>query len=174
MKEHIPKFPLLLIVMLISFCQNDCRAQASEYAQLQAAYLYNFAKYIKWPSESSAFVIGVMAREKEISEIFEKTLRGKKVPGKEIQVRQVSTPDEIHDCHILYVAESESKNISTLIGLLSGKSILLVTEDDLIKKGAMISFIVEEDRLKFKLKKNLMAEAGLIPSEGLLKLAIQL
>jgi hypothetical protein len=42
----------------------------------------------------------------------------------------------------------------------------------MIKKGAMISFVVEDEKLRFKLKKASLASAGLVASDGLLKLAI--
>ena len=148
-------------------------AQTSSYEELQAAYIYNFAKYIRWPDEKPIFVIGVYG-ETEIVEFLQKTLEGKKVGTREIELRVILKPDHIQDCNIIYVPESDSRKIEELSKAVSGKNILVVTEDDLIKKGAAISFVVEDDRLRFKLKKSALAEAGLSASEGLLKLAIEL
>jgi hypothetical protein len=78
------------------------------------------------------------------------------------------------DCQIIYLPESSSHELSLLKGATAGRSILIVTEVDLIKKGAGISFVVEGDRLRFKLKKSILADVGLTASEGLLKLAILL
>lgn len=171
-KEY--RYGFLLLVLIISIAPNQGIAQASSYGELQAAYLYNFAKYIKWPNDAPLFVIGVVSKDTETIELFESKLRGKKVGGKEIVVKKIKAHEESGDCNIVYLSESESKNLNSLIQEISGKSILVVTEDDLIKKGAMISFIVQDDNLKFKLKTKLILDAGLLPSEGLLKLAIQL
>ncbi len=150
---------------------GTAKAQTSSYEELQAAYIFNFAKYIKWPEEGPTFVIGIYGNT-EIIPFFEKHLSGKKVRTKAIEWRIISKLEHLTGVSIVYVSESASKNIKTLTTAIEGKSILIVTEDDLIKKGAAISFVVEEDRLKFKLKKTALKQVGLVASEGLLKLAI--
>ena len=162
------------VACLLLFSNRAAYAQTSSYEELQAAYIYNFAKYVKWPTEGNpTFVIGIYG-ELEIMEFLQKTLDGKKIKGEVIELREINSVEEMMDVSIVYVPESGSKNMNALIDAVRGKSILIVTEDDLIKKGAMISFVVEDDKLRFKLKKNALAEAGLVASEGLLKLAIQL
>jgi hypothetical protein len=146
-------------------------AQASSYAELQAAYLYNFVKYIKWPTEPDKFVIGVFGDE-EIMTVFQKTLKEKRVGGKEVILKKMTTPEESMECHVVYLSESNSNEFGEVKEMVSNKNILIVTERDMIKKGAAISFVVEDDRLRFKLKQTALSEAGLVPTGGLLKLAI--
>jgi hypothetical protein len=144
----------LLIILIFSWI-NNTNAQSS-YEHLQAVYLYNFAKYIKWPNETPTFVFGLIG-ETELYEQLQNTLKGKKVAGKEIEIKIIKKLDESLNCNVVM-----------------GRNILIVTEDDLIKKGAMISFVVNNDRLAFKLKTLNLSRAGLKASEGLLKLAILL
>jgi len=146
-------------------------AQTFSYKELQAAYIYNFAKYIKWPKSEDKFVIGVY-RESENVEILTKALSGKTVRSKAIEIRLVENTDDLSGINIIYLPESESRYIKELIVGVSGKNILLVTEEDLIKKGAAISFVVADDLLKFKLKKVVFDGTGLVAMDGLLKLAI--
>jgi hypothetical protein len=165
--KHI--FAAVVIAFLLStLC---ARAQMSSYEELQAAYIFNFAKYVKWPVENESFIIGVYGEE-VISEVWENTLSGKKVAGKEIELKAITSMDRADECNIIYLPESQSRNIAELIEKCSGKSILIVTEADLIKKGATISFIIEDDKLRFKLKKASLLQAGLHATEGLLNLAI--
>lgn len=154
------------------FIYKGAAAQTSSYGELQAAYLYNFAKYIKWPAEPEEFVIGVFGDE-DMMKIFQKTLKEKKVGGKGIKLKKMNKGEESLECHIVYLSESNSKELGMLKEIIRDKSILIVTEKDMIKKGASISFVVEDEQLKFKLKKSALFETGLVPSEGLLKLAIQ-
>ena len=105
---------------------------------------------------------------------MENTLKGKKAGGKAIELRVLEKVEEATQCNIVYVTESGSKGINALVNVMGDRNILIVTEEDLIKKGASISFVVEDDRLRFKLKKSALAKSGLVASEGLLKLAIQL
>ncbi len=164
---------IVFIILLIGTSRSEVAAQHSSYEELQAAYIYNFAKYIKWPQEKEKFVIGVYGGS-EIMDFLRKTLEGKKVGNRAIELKVIDKPDSFFDCNIIYVPESDSKNLEELVVAVEGKSILIVTEEDMIRKGAMISFVLEDDRLRFKLKKSSLANAGLAASEGLLKLAIQL
>jgi hypothetical protein len=158
---------------MFSSLVKTAHAQVSSYEELQAAYIFNFAKYIRWPDSEANFVIGVYG-ETEIMEHLKKTLADKKVGTRPIELRAITNADALFECNIVYVGESDSKKVSEMTTAIAGKSILIVTEEDLIKKGAAISFVVEDDRLRFKLKKSALVAAGLAASEGLLKLAIQL
>jgi hypothetical protein len=155
--------------MVISF--SAC-AQNSSYGELQSAYLFNFAKYIQWPREADSFVIGIFG-ETEISSDLENTLKGKKVRGLEIQMKEISSLDNLPECNIIYLPASNSKNLAALKNATAGKHILIVSENDLIKKGASISFVIEDDRLRFKLNVKSLSDAELTATEGLLKLALQ-
>jgi hypothetical protein len=164
------KYKLSLIMLVFS---SSVIAQTSSYDELQSAYLFNFAKYIKWPEETKVFTIGVFG-EADIMEELVNVLRDKKVWGADIEVKKITSLDKAGNCHIIYMPESNSRNLSDLKLSVTGKNILIVTEDDLIKKGAVICFVMEEDKLRFKLNKKALTEAGLVASEGLLKLAITL
>lgn len=165
------KLKYLFIPLVLAIFCLEAKGQSSSYRELQAAYIFNFAKYIKWPAETFAFVIGVTG-DSEIMKVLQNTLKEKKVAGRAIELRTISTPDEASKCNIIYLPEFSSMKLSVLRDALSGKQVLIVTEEDLIKKGASISFIVEDDRLKFKLKRSTLLSAQLTASEGLLRLAI--
>lgn len=160
--------PFILLAYSVS-----SRGQASTYGELQAAYIFNFAKYIKWPGNATVFVIGV-AGETDILDALQTTLKGKKVGGREIEIRTIATLEEAAACRIVYLPASNSEAIVDLRLAVVGKNVLIVSEEDLIKRGACISFIVEDERLRFKLRKAALEAAGLEASEGLLKLAILL
>jgi hypothetical protein len=167
------KIKYLLISVATLLCGESAHAQTSSYGELQAAYLFNFAKYIKWPGESKVFAIGIFG-EADIMDDLESTLKDKKVGGRTIELKIITSMEHLSEFQIVYLPESASKDLNRLKEAVIGKSILIVTEEDLIKKGAAISFIVEDDRLRFKLKRSVLAEAGLVVSEGLLRLAILL
>lgn len=150
---------------------KTAKAQTSSYPELQAAYMYNFAKYISWPEERAEFVIGIFG-DAEIMQGLVTTLKGKKVRSKPIVLKKVTTLEEVLGCNIIYLSESHSKSLSNLTDAIDNKSILIVTEEDLVRKGATISFLVEEDRLKFKVNVKILKQVGLVANEGLLNLAI--
>lgn len=174
-KMHRIKTLLIGCFFLMAGVVQSVEAQKlSTIEQLQAAYLYNFAKYIQWPTKESVFVIGVYGKEPMLLSILQETLKGKKIGGKDLVLKNIKSVEEAATCHILYLPQEDSKILKDLVAVIAGKKVLLVTEDDLIKKGAMISFVEEDEKLQFKLKKSALLDAGLLVSEGLMRLAIPL
>jgi hypothetical protein len=166
---------IFAIGCLCIFNSNVVNAQSSLYEELQTAYLYNFAKYVNWPAERETFVIGIYGEPYNL-EFLETYLESKKMKGKAIEVVVLKDIKEIEEKEInmIYVPDDRPKNFTALIDATAGKTILVVTGHDMIKKGAMISFVMEEDKLRFKIKKSALESVGLTASEGLLKLAILL
>jgi hypothetical protein len=168
------KYPVIFAVFFLAAI-HSVRGQTQVYTfrDLQVAYIYNFAKYIKWPAESEEFVIGIYGDD-ALFEIFNRGLSVKKVSGKPVSIRHIEDPEDVKGCHIIYLPQSHSRELDELDNSARDENTLIVTEADLIKKGASISFTVVNNTLKFKLKESKLTEAGLIASQGLLKLAIVL
>jgi hypothetical protein len=165
------KYFFCSIICLCWLWAGSAQAQTSSYQELQAAYIFNFAKYITWPGQQDTFVIGIY-NEDDMKAFFEKSFAGRTIRGKPIELRVIKRKEEIFSCRIIFIPKSRSKDIKIVTSSAEGGSTLIVTEEDLIKKGATISFVVEDNRLKFKLKKTALLHAQLSASEGLLKLAI--
>lgn len=81
---------LIVLALGFSIIGKAAQAQTSSYGELQAAYIYNFAKYISWPDEAQQFVIGVFG-DADIMDDLEITLKGKKVRGKPIALKKITT-----------------------------------------------------------------------------------
>ena len=165
--------PFFIIAMLVIGFPDHAYAQNSE-EELRAAYLFNFSKYIRWPDDQPQFIIAVYGEDTESASAVAKMLKDKKVGGKEIQVKIVSSVEDAINSHILYCTDIENKMLAAVVEMIRGKSILLVTKDDQIRRGAMISFVIADETLKFKVKKDALTKARLVASEGLLRLAIVL
>ncbi len=166
-------FAFLYIIALNLFFIKPVYAQdeVDNMQQLQAAYLYNFAKYIQWPNEFEEFVIGIYKDEK-LQDAFYHTIKERKILGKNIIFKEISIPESALQCHMIYLTSAYSGRLASINKVIKTNSILIVTEDDLIKKGAMVSFILIDEKFKFKMKHSLVTQNGLLVREGLLKLAI--
>jgi hypothetical protein len=147
-----------------------CFAQTS-YESLQSAYIYNFAKYIKWNPIPDPFIIGIYGHT-DLTPELEKLLTGRKINGKDIVIKPCNSIDQTVTCNIVYLPKSKNKEFEHLKTTLSGKNILLVTESDQASNGAGISFIMSDNKLKFKLNLTALKKSGIEATEGLLKLAI--
>lgn len=143
----------------------------SNYSKLQAAYIYNFAKYITWSYPSDTFYIAIYGNIQIARELSVATLN-KRVNGIPIRIKIINDQEPAKNCQLVFLAKQKSRELSELLKVLMDRQVLLVTEDDLISKGAGISFIVRNNMLRFKLNETYLKKANLKASEGLLNLAI--
>ena len=151
--------------------------QPSEY-QLKAAFLYNFAKFVEWPSEAlpqnnSPFVIGILG-ENPFADDLKKTVAGKKVSDHPIDVVPFSTAAEATNCHILFISSSEKTRLAEIFKSLQGVPILTVGEtEQFTEAGGMVNFVREANKIRFQINDNTAKVARLKISSKLLSLAIR-
>jgi hypothetical protein len=154
------------------------RAFLLEEYEVKAAFIYNFSKFIEWPTqtlpkEGEPFVIGLLGRNPFQDHL--KNLEKESVQGHSIAVRRYETIDSARGCHILFISQSEEKKIGAIVKTLSGTPVLTVSDmDGFLKNGGMICFRMNEQRVQFTINRSAMLSAGLKPSSELLKLAKEL
>jgi len=147
--------------------------------QLKAAFLYNFAKFIQWPDKkfndaNSPIVIGVFG-ENLFGDELDKAVRGRKVNGREIVVRQIQTVDAASSVHLLFVPAAEDSRLAELKVSCQGASVLVVGESGTFtKRGGAIAFKIDGDNLRFEINTSAAAGAELKVNAQLLKLASNL
>lgn len=163
---------LLLICFLLVGSTKYSSAQTTSYNELQAIYLYNFAKYTTWPDNFTSFVVGIYDDE-AIHSIVDTKLTDKKIKGHPIEVKLIENDEEVKKCHIIYISDPNSKNLTSIIESVQQQNILIVTERDLIKKGAMVSFLLLDNKLRFKINEEAIRNTQMTVSDGLLGLALK-
>jgi len=160
-----------LILNLGIFCLMNANAQNEKF---KALFMYNFTKYIEWPAgeRQGDFVIGVLGNSPLIKEL--ETIAGKQKVGlQNIVVKTFSSVDEINSCHILYIPQGKSNQITLILSKLSGKSTLLITDKEgLALQGSGINFISDGDKLKYEVNRVNIEKKGLTVSNALLALGI--
>lgn len=93
---------------------------------------------------------------------------------KPILLKKWSSTNEIGTCNILFIPNSERKNIDAVLSKMAGKPTLIITESlGYAKKGAGINFVIRDNKVNFEINKNSIAKAGLKIKEGLEKLAVR-
>ncbi len=102
--------------------------------QVMVAYLYNFAKFVEWPSEAFASVdepIGIcVLGQNPFGSVLEQTVRGKVVANRTFVVRQISNTQQSSKCHIVFVSASERKRSLVFLEELKSKRVLTISETD--------------------------------------------
>jgi hypothetical protein len=173
---------LAVVVALVGSLSNAlARADDSpdlnrEYA-IKAAYLYQFGRYVQWPEESFAdsrapLVIGVFGPD-PFGGILEEIARTKKVDGRPIAIRRMTSMANYGPCHILFVvASANAEEKSKALDALRKSCLLLVGEEpDFIERGGTITFFIAENRVRFEINAERARQDQLKISSKLLSLA---
>ncbi|WP_374681776.1 YfiR family protein [Accumulibacter sp.] len=141
---------------------------------LKAAFVYNFAKYTDWPDDlwnrSPRLRLCTAGERGEFAQALA-ALEGKPaVRGKEIEVRQLSRPQDGTDCHILVVVGHAQMTEWTRSVRLA--PVLTVGDGEgFATRAGIIALYVEGEKLKFAINQEAAKRAGLKLSSQLLKLA---
>jgi YfiR/HmsC-like len=144
--------------------------------QVKAAYLYNFAKFVEWPSSSFAsptvaMQICILGQNPFGSEL-QKITNGKLVNGHAFAIRYARSAQEVRGCHILFIASSEGAHIKRTLEELRGSNVLTVGDSPgFLEEGGMINCVLEDDRVQFQVNHKAINEAGLYVSSRLLSVA---
>jgi hypothetical protein len=175
---YAPLKTVVLLFNLIFVLGSRGLAQDSpptEY-QIKAAFLYNFAKFVEWPTQvftgpTSPIVIGVLG-ENVFGDDLERTIHGKAINGRPLQFKEYHSVTEATNCQILFISTSEKKHLPKILNGLHSASVLTVGEtDQFVEAGGMINFIIEDNRVHFQINNKAAKKAGLTISSKLLSLA---
>ncbi len=164
----------LLIVLAFSSLSFQQQSNYDTNAKVKAVFLYNFTKYFKWPEKmrTGNFVIQVVGSNSSLNVELNKMASTKQVGAQKIEIKN-SSSFATDPPQILFILGSESDILKDAINKLKGKGSLIVTEKPgLAKAGAVINFVVEENKQRFEYSQNNAKKAGLITGEGLNGLAI--
>ncbi len=176
--------------MVVNFCWRMalilcCASQFAEVThgqsggltkyEIEAAFLYNFAKFVDWPPEAFSSptdglrlcILGDHPSSAELQPL----IRGKMIGGHPVQAQRVEVA-QVTSCHILFIGVSESVRTQEVLRRVDGGSVLTVGETaEFVGQGGMISLVVENNRIRFEVNLRAAQAARLKLSSKLLTLA---
>jgi hypothetical protein len=143
---------------------------------VKALFLLNFTKYVAWPpaafaGSNSPILIGVCGQSK-LGEALDKAVAGKSVGGRAIVIRQLKSTDDISECHILFVSDSESSRMREILEKAGALPILTVGEGaPFAQNGGIINFVLKNGNVRLEIDLAAARKAGLAISSRLLAVA---
>ncbi len=166
---------ILSWLLLATPCTWAQRPKPGEF-QVKAAYLYNFARFVEWPSESAtdrdaSFEICVLGAD-PFGPALDATLAGESIGGKGVMAKRISKPQDVDSCRVLFISSSEADHLKEVLAALDKTRVLTVSDiPRFSERGGMIGFILEGNRVRFDVNLDSAQEAGLTLSSELLKVA---
>jgi hypothetical protein len=157
--------------------QSDDQTGINREYAIKAAYLYQFGRYVQWPSKAfpngdAPLVIGVLG-ENPFGTVLEEIARTKRIDGRQIIVRQFANLQDYSPCHILFLSASLSPEQKAAAIKKARKSGILIVgeEPGFAEQGGMVNFFVDENRVRFEINVAVASQEQLKISSKLLSLA---
>jgi hypothetical protein len=174
--KKLSRIPLMLVFLALPVvCPMRATGQSDvEEYRLKAAFLFHFSQFVDWPSNSSTdgTLIVCVAGEDPFQGDLERTVQGKAVHGKSIQVQHIRQAHESKRCQLLFVGSNESGSVQELLAAVRDMPVLTVGEsEDFLRQGGIIRFCMEDRKVRFEVNEDASRRAHLSVSSRLLLLA---
>ena len=162
------------LLLTLATARTQGAATASE-AEVKAAFLYNFAKFVEWPadafpSETTPLRFAVFGDE-EFAIKLTTLLSDKKAHGRSFEVKRITNPQEAKNSHMVFVTSAESKRALLVLDATKKSPVLTIGEsDEFLDYGGMIMFYFEDAQLRFDINPEPAEKVKLVISSKLLRL----
>ena len=145
-------------------------------SDLEAVYLYNFAKFVSWPAEGASsaapFAICTLGNE-DFRGALDAITSNQSMQGRKILVRHLTSIAGAEGCRILFISKSEESRLPKDLDALRLKPVLTVSSlPSFLDHGGMIQFIMQDKRVRFAVNLSPALQAHLTVSSELLKVAV--
>jgi|SRR5689334_15728154 len=166
---------LAIALLMALMAPVGTAAQLDEY-QVKAAFLFNFAKFVEWPSETfkgpNDPITICVAGENPFGSALENAVKGKSVGTRGFIIRMSPTGQNVKGCQILFAALSDRRRIRALLDAVKGSSTLTVGEsENFATDGGIVNFKLDGDRVRIEINAKAAEQEKLQISSKLLSLA---
>ena len=151
----------------------SAQAAAPTQDEVEAAYLYNFAKFVTWPATTKSDVLNVCILGKDpFGNTLDQIVAGETIDNRHLAVLRLANEHLVQPCAILFIGESESSHLERDLAAVAQLPILTVSDiPGFMKNGGMIQFVLQENRVRFEVNLNAARKCGIVLSSQLLKVA---
>lgn len=147
---------------------------SAQLAKSQAAYIYNFTRFIEWPASAGSgdFVIGVLGKNTEIARELNASSAGRNVGGKSVKIVEFANVDEIQSCQILFVPDMKSSLLAKVEQKYGSQPMMVISEEqDWNPSESTINLMVIDSKLAFHVNQKSAGNKQLKLSDKLIALS---
>jgi hypothetical protein len=157
----------------IFLAQGVAQTAAPTQDDVEAAYLYNFAKFVKWPPTAKADVLNICILGKDpFGATLDQVVAGETIDGIHLAVLRLADERSVQPCAILFIGDSESPHLERDMASVAQLPILTVSDiPGFMENGGTIQFVLQENRVRFEVNLNAARKGGIGLSSQLLKVA---
>jgi hypothetical protein len=147
----------------------------SQEYEVKAAFLFNFAKFVAWPTAAfkdtqEPLRLCVLGHD-PFGQSLKSLVAGETINQRPIVIVDARDTDRITDCHMLFISRSEQQRILEILDGIGASAVLTVSEvDEFASHGGNLNFFVEDSRIRFEVNPASANRQGLRLSAQLVKL----
>lgn len=162
------------IAVLFSLLMPFAAAASGKEQLVKAAFLFNFTKFVSWPSpyainEISEMTICQLGQD-DLGSGADVLKKGSTAALKINTKIITSPPTEPGICHIIYVT-SNNQIQSAIANAKYNKALTVSNADKFTNQGGMIGFVNEDNKIRLHINKTAAENAGLKLDAQLLEIA---
>jgi hypothetical protein len=162
---------LLAFSVLIAGAQEPTAA-----LKIKAVYLVKFIQFVDWPDSAfpatdSPLVIGVLGAD-PFGHVLDEVAEGEIVKNHHVIVRRYRNLKAIDGPQVLFIGASETSRLHSILPALKYRNILTVSDmDGFSSNGGVVHFLIENNKVHFRINVDAARKANLQISSKLLQLA---
>lgn len=163
----------VLIGLDVLLCQPTF-AQSDKENQIRAAFIYNFTKFVEWPtSPQPSFKVLILGAKDLEGPLSAFKTKGKLFQNRTVEILYSEKPEFQKDIQILVIDYGDEKEFKQALKLFDASPTLTINnKSEFAKKGAMITFVKKADEtLGFGLNLKRISNQKLKVNSQLTKLA---
>lgn len=144
---------------------------------VKAAFLHKFASFVEWPEGTFArndtpLRIGILGDDQVWRDLGE-LARDRDRDGRPVVVTRLNLNDSLAGFHILYLKASTPSRIADIVALVPEGVLTIADSDGAHPRGSVLSFFLEEGRVRFGVSVQAAAKQKLKLSPRLIAAARQ-
>ena len=162
---------LLCGILLSITMPAPAHAGPSEY-EVKTAFIHNIAKFVEWPdTPRTAGILRLCVLGQNPFGNTLDALRGKPIGGLNWEVVPASSRTNLKECGALFIAASESGNLSQILDGIRGSAVLTLGDTDgYAEQDVMVNFYLDGSKVRFEINPESANRAGLKISSKLIQI----
>jgi hypothetical protein len=167
---------LVLAAALFDASPGHCADTSFTEYHVKALFLYNFAKYVDWPTNvfsqaDSPITIGVLGQN-NFGDDLKSAVAGKTINGRKIIILQIENESDCGKCQILFISNSQDARVADILSKIKLLPILTVGESDsFFLQGGIIHFALKDGKVRLEINLAAARSAKVQISSKLLSVA---
>ncbi len=175
---HSLKRILVLIFILLGVLNDNQSFAQSRESLIKAGYIEKFTHFVQWPvnvgknDSTEIFQIAIIGQN-TFGEVLDELFSKVRINGNQVIIKHITSIDEIKNSMILFISESEEKNLDKILEYTTDKPLLTISDSEGYgEKGVLINMFTEGNYIRYEVNRTTLDKSGLKINSLLLSYAV--